>query len=110
MHYLSNLQNRVNVTGSSFCLSLAHGTLLGSPVLVVASGIGPGTAALCTMELLQCRSAVLRIAERCGCSLSSPVHNHMLPVHFWHMSCSCSTVTIRHALREAASLPAAMPV
>ena len=55
VHYLSNLQGRVNVTGSSFCLSLAYGSILGSPVLVVASGIGPGTAALCIMELLQCR-------------------------------------------------------
>ena len=55
VHYLNNLQGRVNVTSSSFCLSLAYGDILGNPVLVVASGIGPTTAALCTMELLQCR-------------------------------------------------------
>ena len=55
VHYLNNLQGRVNVTSSSFCLSMAYGTLMGNPVLVVASGIGPGTAALCAMELLQCR-------------------------------------------------------
>jgi len=58
VHYLANLQNRVNVTSSSFCLSMAYGTLLGNPVMVVASGIGPTTAALCALELLQCRSGV----------------------------------------------------
>ena len=37
---------------------MAYGTLLGNPVMVVASGIGPTTAALCALELLQCRSGV----------------------------------------------------
>ena len=55
MHFLNNLQNRVNVSSSGFCLSMAYGTLMGNPVLVVASGIGPVTAALCALELLQCR-------------------------------------------------------
>ena len=55
VHYLNNLQNRVNVTSSGYCLSMAYGTLMGNPVLVVASGIGPVTAALCALELLQCR-------------------------------------------------------
>ena len=55
VHYLANLEGRVNVTSSSYCLSTAYGSLMGQPVAVIASGIGPGTAALCLMELLQCR-------------------------------------------------------
>lgn len=55
VHFLANLEGRVNVTSSSYCLSTAHGTIMGQPVAVIASGIGPGTAALCLMEILQCR-------------------------------------------------------
>ena len=55
---MANLQNRVNVTSSSFCLSMAYGALLGNPVMVVATGIGPTTAALCALELLQCRLGI----------------------------------------------------
>ncbi|DBA88459.1 TPA: hypothetical protein ACH3X2_004945 [Trebouxia sp. C0005] len=61
VHYLANLQNRVNVTSSSFCLSMAYGTLLGNQVMVVATGIGPTTAALCTLELLQCSEDIKEI-------------------------------------------------
>lgn len=76
MHFLSNLQSRVNVTGSSFCQSLAHGSVLGNPTLVVASGIGPGTAALCVMELLQCRSAAARsITHHSNCKAPRGYHS-----------------------------------
>lgn len=55
IHYLANLEGRVNVSSPSYCLSTAHGTLMGQAVAIIASGIGPGTAALCLMEVLQCR-------------------------------------------------------
>lgn len=64
-HFLHNLQSGVNLTGSSFCLSMAHGSILGKPTMVVASGIGPGTAALCVMELLQCRSILDSVSHTC---------------------------------------------
>ena len=64
-HFLNNLQSRINVTGDSFCLSMAHGSILGSPTMVVASGIGPGTAALCVMELLQCRQILYSAPITC---------------------------------------------
>lgn len=55
IHYIANLEGRVNVSSPSYCLSTAHGTLMGQAVAIIASGIGPGTAALCLMEVLQCR-------------------------------------------------------
>ena len=62
-HFLHNFKSGVNVTSGSFCLSMAHGSILGKPTMVVASGIGPGTAALCVMELLQCRLRFYSVSQ-----------------------------------------------
>ncbi len=106
MHYLANLQNRANVTSSSFCLSMAYGTLLGNPVMIVASGIGPTTAALCALELLQCRSGVhltslppmANQAAYLSCALFR-LHTGLIAV----CSCHCSNLCVRMSLLNPGS-------
>ncbi len=71
---------------------MAYGTLLGNPVMVVASGIGPTTAALCALELLQCRSGVhltslLTLANQVACLSCASLHTHTglyILVHYTH--------------------------
>lgn len=58
---------------------MAYGTLLGNPVMVVASGIGPTTAALCALELLQCRSgmhltSLTPLANQVACLSCATLH------------------------------------
>ena len=67
---------------------------MGQPVAVIASGIGPGTAALCLMEILQCRYDESRfmtyqtesIARKAFCAkhaVSDAVVSHLAWSNLW---------------------------
>lgn len=69
---LHNLKDRKDLKGgSSLCPSRSTGTIMGQPVVVITTGIGPTPAALCTTEVLMCADYI-REAIYLGTSGWSP--------------------------------------
>lgn len=60
--YAANLKNAVSINANdTLCASRSYGTLVGEPVILVATGIGPTAAAICLAELLQCATRIKEV-------------------------------------------------
>ncbi|KAK9835667.1 hypothetical protein WJX74_005379 [Apatococcus lobatus] len=61
-YYAQALQNRATVDpGSTPCDSWSYGTIFGQQVALIATGIGPVNAGICTTHLLRCGSFIKEV-------------------------------------------------